>query len=108
MSSDLAKLKDELARLERELESSHFQGLFETRAHDQKLRKLKKLRKQIAALDPAGATATSIEAPAARKKPTAKPAVASRKPVAARKPAAAKKPAGKPTAKAPAGKKRAK
>jgi hypothetical protein len=105
MSSDLAKLKDELVRLEKELESKHFQGLFESRAYDQKLRKLKKLRKQIAALDPASAKASSGATPAVKEASSAKPAAA-KKPAATR-PSAKKKPAAKPAAKAPAKKKRA-
>jgi inorganic triphosphatase YgiF len=65
MSPDLNKLREELAALEKELESSHFGGLFDTRGRDHKLRKLKKLRKEIAALEGNAPSGHAASKPAA-------------------------------------------
>jgi hypothetical protein len=97
MSPDLEKLREELAALEKELETSHFGGLFDTRARDHKLRRLKKLRKQVAALEGTAAPVRKTAVPAPKAAPG--PATTS----------AAKKPAKRTTKKPaqPAAKKRA-
>ena len=51
MTAEIEKLRAEVERLERELEANHFGGLFDTKNRDHRLKKLKKLRKQLAALE---------------------------------------------------------
>jgi hypothetical protein len=51
MSEETLSLRREIERLEKELETQHFRGLFDKKSQDQRLKKLKKLRKQLAALE---------------------------------------------------------
>ena len=64
-------------RLTKELEAQHFRGLFDKRGQQQRLKKLKKLRKQLATLEGTAAVSTPVrrEEPAAPPRPVKKPAV---------------------------------
>jgi len=53
MTADVEKLRAEIEALEKQLDSSHFSGLFDKKGQDHNLKKLKKLRKQLAALEKA-------------------------------------------------------
>lgn len=49
--TDIEKLREEIAALEKQLESRHFSGLFDKKGQDHDLKKLKKLRKQLKELE---------------------------------------------------------
>jgi len=116
MLADRQSLADEISRLEKELDSQHFRGLFDKRAQHQKEKRLKKLRRELAEQDGTVVTqmpfrkTESDEKPLPARQPKTvkapppanKPAPASRAAKTPAKPAA--RPAAKP--KAPAAKKK--
>jgi hypothetical protein len=90
MTVDKQELKDEIERLEKELESGHFRALFDRRAEHVKQKRLKKLRKLLAELEGTAVVVQPVRRPtpppeAARPKPSPTPKAQSRAPV---KPAA--------------------
>ena len=89
--TDRQKLTDEISRLEKELDSQHFRGLFDQRAQHKKENRLKKLRRELAELE-----GTSVV-----QQPFRKPEVAEA-PRPARQPKDVKVPVPAPKAAAPA------
>jgi hypothetical protein len=51
MTDQAQSLKKRIERLEEELNTQHFRGLFDNKGQDQRLKKLKKYRKQLALLE---------------------------------------------------------
>jgi hypothetical protein len=108
MTEDVQALKDEIERVEKELEAQHFRGLFDRR-NEQKLRKkLKKLRRQLDELTGTATRTEPVRRAEPKHKPTPKPkkpkpakAVA-REPVSPARSAAAKKPSAVKAKKSPA------
>ena len=103
--TDAAQMQNEIERLERELETLRFRGLFDRRAQQKTLKKLKKLRRQFAESE---GTATRLEPvrraepkrpPKAPKKKPARPKPKLEKPALAKKPPMAKKKAATKPAK---------
>jgi len=51
MSDKIAKLKEEIARMEEAIEKDHFSGLVDKMRQDKNYRRLKKLRKELKELE---------------------------------------------------------
>jgi hypothetical protein len=51
MTAEIEKLRAEIDMLEKQLEAGRFRALFDARGQDHELKRLKKLRKQLAELE---------------------------------------------------------